>query len=110
MEAIEVSPPGWTPETGARPSSSYSLPPGSELRSLDRVAVAQFVVIHGDSLFDRDAEDQAYHEGEDYDVDPAIGGAGHWDRSLLDALTRLGLQPVGMPDSLWFRASWAEGE
>ncbi|MEV6304996.1 hypothetical protein AB0M02_36680 [Actinoplanes sp. NPDC051861] len=32
METIEVSPPGWTLETSARSSSSYSLPPGSELR------------------------------------------------------------------------------
>lgn len=110
LEAIEVSPPGWTLETGARPSSSYSLPPSSELRSLDRVAVAQFVVIHADSLFDPDAEDLAHHQGEDYDVDPAIGGTGHWDGSLFDALSRLGLQPVGMPASLWFRTGWTEDE
>ncbi|MEV6304995.1 hypothetical protein AB0M02_36675 [Actinoplanes sp. NPDC051861] len=74
------------------------------------MAVAQFVAIHIDSLFDRDAEDQAHHQGEDYDVDPAAGGAGHWDRSLLDALVRLDLQPVGMPDSLWFRTGWTEDE
>lgn len=110
MEALEVSPPGWRRETGASPSSSYSLPPNSELRSLDRIAVAQFVIIHANSLFDRDAEDLAHHQGEEYGVDPAIGGVGHWDRDLLDALAGLDLAPVGMPESLWFRAGWTEDD
>lgn len=108
VETLEVSPLGWTRETGAPPSSSDSLPPGSDLRSLDRVAVAQFVVVVADSLFDRDAEDLAHHQGDDYDVDPAIGGGGHWDRVLIDTLTGLGLEPVGMPDSLWFRTTWTD--
>jgi len=111
VEALEVSSSDWTRETGAPPPPSYNLPGGSDKRSLDRVAVAQFVAVVVDSLFDRDAEDLAHQRGDDYGLDPAISGGGDphldWDRVLIDTLTELDLQPVGMPDSLWFRTAWA---
>jgi hypothetical protein len=112
VEALEVSPPGWTRETSAPPSPGHNLPAGSELRSLDRVAVAQFVLVIADSLFDRDEESLANHRGEDYSLDPADYSFGDpnldWDDALIAALATLGLEPVGMPDWLWYRTALAE--
>jgi hypothetical protein len=59
-------------------------------------------------LFDRDAEDlDRYDDDHVPAVDPAVGMVGDpgldWDTLLIDALTTLGLEPVGMPDWLWFR-------
>ncbi|WP_028189002.1 hypothetical protein [Salinispora pacifica] len=112
VETLDVSPPGWTREASAPPTPSYNLPATSDLRSLDRVAIAQFVLVIADSLFDRDAEHLAHHQGDDYGLDPAVGIAGDpgldWDRVLVDTLTTLGLEPVGMPDWLWFRSRWSD--
>ena len=109
-EALEVSPPGWTRETSAPPTPGHILPADAELRSLDRVAVDQFVLVITDSLFDRDAEDLAHHQGEDYRLDPFVYSFGDpdldWDDTLIAALATLGLEPVGMPDWLWFRSEW----
>ncbi|MFC6019975.1 hypothetical protein ACFP2T_27740 [Plantactinospora solaniradicis] len=110
VEAREVSPPGWSREASAPPTPSLSLPATSELRSWD--PVAQFVLVIADSLFDRDAEDAAHHNGDDYVLDPAVGVGGDpdldWDQVLIGTLTTLGLEPVGMPDWLWFRSSWSD--
>ncbi|MGI5213416.1 hypothetical protein [Plantactinospora sp. CA-290183] len=112
VETTEVSPPGWSREVSAPPTPSLSLPATSELRSWDRIAVAKFVVVIADSLFDHDAQDVAFHNGDDYILDPAISGAGDpdldWDQALIGALTTIGLEPVGMPDWLWFRSSWSD--
>jgi hypothetical protein len=112
-EALEVSPPGWTRETGAPPQLGHNLPDDHALRSLDRVAVTQFVLVIADSLFDRDAESIAHHSGEDYDLDPAVYSFGDpdldWDDALIAALTTLGLEPVGVPDWLWFRSTLSYG-
>jgi hypothetical protein len=106
-----VSPPGWTHETGAPPQLGHNLPADAALRSLDRVAVAQFVLVIADSLFDRDAESLAHHRGEEYHLDPYVYSFGDpdldWDDVLIAALTTLGLEPVGMPDWLWFRSEWS---
>lgn len=113
MEALEVSPPGWTRETSAPPTLSHHLPATSDLRSLDRVAVAQYVLVIGDSLLDRDAEDAAHYRDDDsFVVDPALGLTGDpsldWDGVLIAALAGLELEPVGMPDWFWFRVSWTD--
>ncbi|MBF9134764.1 hypothetical protein I0C86_38425 [Plantactinospora sp. S1510] len=112
VEALEVAPPDWSREASAPPTPSLSLPATSELRSWDRVAVAQFVLVIADSLFDRDAEDVAFHNGDDYILDPAVGVGGDsdldCDQVLIGTLTTLGLEPVGMPDWLWFRSSWSD--
>ncbi|GAA0905124.1 hypothetical protein Vau01_066480 [Virgisporangium aurantiacum] len=111
MEALDVSPPGWTREIGAPPILSHHLPATPELRSLDRVAVAQYVLVVGDSLLDRDEEEAAYYRDDDsFVLDPALGLTGDprldWDGVLIAALTGLGLEPVGMPDWLWYRVAW----
>ena len=110
MEAPDVSPLGWTRETGAPPILSHHLPATSELRSLDRVAVAQYVLVVGDSLLDRDEEEAAYYRDDDsFVLDPALGLTGDprldWDAILIAALTGLDLEPVGMPDWLWYRVA-----
>jgi hypothetical protein len=113
MEALEVSPPGWTRETGAPPILSDRLPATSQLRSLDRVAVAQYVLVVGDSPLDRDEEEAAHYRDDDsFVVDPAFGLTGDprldWDAVLIAALTGLGLEPVGMPDWIWYRVAWTD--
>ena len=108
VEAVEVSPAGWSRETGAPPLPSHLLPADADVLSPDRVAVAQYVLVIDDSLVDRDAEDlDRYRDDDIIAVDPAVGMVGDpsldWDALLVDALTTLGLEPVGMPDWLWFR-------
>ncbi|MEU1605546.1 hypothetical protein [Micromonospora matsumotoense] len=115
-EALKVSPPNWTREASAPPMPSYNLPATSDLRSLDRVAVAQFVLVIADSLIDRDAEHLALHQGSDDALHRALGIVGEhgigwdWDPVLIETLTSIGLEPVGMPDWLWFRSSWSDDD
>ncbi|MFB9443149.1 hypothetical protein Dvina_52015 [Dactylosporangium vinaceum] len=112
-EALEVSPPGWTREASGPPQLGHNLPADAEVRSLDRVTADQFVLVVADSLFDRDAESVAQHSGEDYHPDPYTFSVGDpdldWDDTLIAALTILGMEPVGMPDWLWFRSAVVYG-
>ncbi|MEU5554486.1 hypothetical protein ABZ738_32430 [Micromonospora sp. NPDC047793] len=113
VEALEIFPSNWTREASAPPTPSHRVPATSDLRSLDRVAIAEFVLVIADSLFDRDAEDDAHHRGGDYAPEPAIIGSddpnSDWDQILIKTLTTIGLEPVGMPDWLWFRMNWSDG-
>lgn len=55
---------------------SHTVPASSNVFSLDRVAVDQYVLVIIDSLFDRDAEDVAHHQGVDFPLDPAVSRLG----------------------------------
>lgn len=106
--AAEVSPDGWTPETGAPPPLSLQLPVDSTSRLRDRAATEQYLLVIADSQVDRDEQELAYyHDGEDEvgEFEPSPGGAAGagWDRTLLDALTMLGFEPDTLPGWLWYR-------
>ncbi|WP_432990974.1 hypothetical protein [Dactylosporangium sp. CA-233914] len=112
LEALKLSPPGWSRESSAPPPLGSALPAGSELLSPDHVAAARYALIVADSLVDLDEENHAMHrEGGEYFPnteetfieDPSLD----WDGVLLDAMATLGLEPVGMPDWLWTHVRWS---
>jgi hypothetical protein len=110
LEAIEVSPPGWTREANGPPMPSSLLPPAGAL-VLDQPAPVRYVLIAFDSVHDIDQEHAEQHQGYEGD-EPDEPRIAHWqtdwDSLLLAAITELGLDIPGLPDWFWYRTGSPE--
>jgi hypothetical protein len=104
LEAIEVSPPGWTREASGPPMPSSLLSPVGEL-ALDQPAPVRYVLIALDSVHDIDQQHADQHRGDEAEPDePRITRwQTDWDSLLLAAVTELGLDIPGLPDWFWYR-------
>lgn len=101
---VEVSPPTWTPQTGAPPVLANRLTPSELERIAGQAQAPRYALVAIDSIIVCDEEEALLHAGEGTPMHSfSVGGGSHWDNDIDRTLDALGLKAPSMPDWFWFR-------